>query len=173
MTKLLSKDEINALLTDVSSDGVYQNVKDNDKRKIWEYDFKNPNLVHKNQIRLMETLHEKFVKNISVFLSEQLRLTVEMRLVSIDQILYSEFVKSITSPGALYTGKIENPESKFVFDMSPQLAVFMVERLLGGTGSFIDKSRPISVIEKRIMNRFIQKVSTELQLIWQPLKNIS
>ena len=173
MATLLSKEEIDALLTDVSGGGVNENLHDNEDRKIWAYDFKNPNLVHKNQIRLMESLHESLVKNIGVFLSEQLRLTVDMNLVSMDQILYSDYIKSVTSPGALYVGKIENPDSQFIFDFSPQLAVFIVERLLGGEGSFVGDVRPISVIEKRIMNRFVKKVSTEIQSAWQPLKQIS
>jgi len=173
MSTILSKEEIDALLTDVSDSGDPISLTDKEKRGIWMYDFKHPNLVHKNQIRLMENIHDNLIKNISVYLSEQLRMIVDMNLVAVDQIRYGDYVRSISTPGALYVGKLENPDSKFIFEISPQLVIFIVERLLGGQGSFIEESRQISLIEKRIMNRMIQIVSKEVQVAWSPLKNIN
>tara|TARA_B100000029_G_scaffold377643_1_gene372381 strand:- start:816 stop:1799 length:984 start_codon:yes stop_codon:yes gene_type:complete len=173
MTTLLSQEEIDALLTDVSGHSGTHPLSEEEQRKYWRYDFKHPFLVHKDQIRILEGLHENLVKNLSVFLSEQMRLTVDMKLVTVEQVRYSDFVMSIPSPGALYVGKLENPDSKFIFELSPQLVVFIVERLLGGRGKFIDEPRPISVIEKRIMNRLIQKLSGEIVSTWKPLKRIN
>jgi flagellar motor switch protein FliM len=173
MTTLLSQEEIDALLTDVSGESGTHPQSEDSKRKIWMYDFKQPNLVHKDQIRILESLHDKLVKNLSVYLSEQLRMIVDLKLVTVDQVLYGDYVRSITSPGALYVGKLENPDSQFIFEISPQLVIFIVERLLGGKGSFLPNSRPISVVEKRIMNRLLQKLSSEIKSTWQPLKKIN
>ena len=173
MANLLSQEEIDALLTDVTGGEDSHPLSEKEKRKIWMYDFKQPNLVHKDQVRILESLHDNLVKNFSLFLSEQMRMTVDMKLVSIDQVRYSDYIMSISSPCALYVGKVEDPASQFIFEISPQLVIFIVERMLGGKGSFIEKSRPISVIEKRIMNRLIQKISSEIISTWQPLKKIN
>ena len=173
MATLLSQEEIDALLTDVTGGEGSHPLSEKEKRKIWMYDFKQPNLVHKDQVRILESLHDNLVKNFSLFLSEQMRMTVDMKLVSIDQVRYSDYIMSIPSPCALYVGKVEDPASQFIFEISPQLVIFIVERMLGGKGSFIEKSRPISVIEKRIMNRLIQKISSEIISTWQPLKKIN
>ena len=173
MNTLLSQEEIDALLTDVSDGEGTHPLSEDEKRKIWMYDFKQPNLVHKDQIRILESLHDNLVKNLSVYLSEQLRMIVDMKLVTVDQVRYGDYVRSISSPGALYVGKLENPDSQFIFEISPQLVIFIVERLLGGKGSFVTKPRQISVIEKRIMNRLLQKLSGEIISTWKPLRKIN
>lgn len=173
METLLSQEEIDALLTDVSEEGGAHPQSEDSKRKIWMYDFKQPNLVHKDQIRILDSLHDNLVKNLSVYLSEQLRMIVDMKLVTVDQVRYGDYVRSISSPGALYVGKLESPDSQFIFEISPQLVIFIVERLLGGKGSFLPNSRPISMVEKRIMNRLLQKLSSEIKSTWQPLKRIN
>ena len=132
MATLLSQEEIDALLTDVTGGEGSHPLSEKEKRKIWMYDFKQPNLVHKDQVRILESLHDNLVKNFSLFLSEQMRMTVDMKLVAIDQVRYSDYIMSISSPCALYVGKVEDPASQFIFEISPQLVIFIVERMLGG-----------------------------------------
>jgi flagellar motor switch protein FliM len=77
---------------------------------------------------------------------------------------------SISSPAATYVGTISEPHSQFVLDLSPQLVVFIVERLFGGQGSFEQISRPISVIERKIMKRVVDRIALEISKNWKSLK---
>jgi flagellar motor switch protein FliM len=77
---------------------------------------------------------------------------------------------SIASPAATYVGQISDPSSQFVLEISPQLVVFIVERLFGGQGSFISISRPISVIERKIMTRVVDRISNEISKNWRGVK---
>ena len=63
-------------------------------------------------MRLLENIHENFSRNFGVFLSAQLRMIVEIDLLAIDQLLYSEFVMSIAPPGCLYVMSIDSPFTK-------------------------------------------------------------
>lgn len=170
MTKILTQEEIDSLLTSVSSgdDDLLQKKKSTGKVAV--YDFKRPNLISKDQMRLLENIHEGLARNFGVYLSAQLRMIVDMNLLAIDQIMYSEFVMSIVSPGAIYVGDFNAPPSKFVLEISPQLVVFIVERLFGGKGHLIPMVRPISIIEQRIMNRVVQRISAEISKNWEHLK---
>jgi flagellar motor switch protein FliM len=140
------------------------------QKKLALYDFKHPNLISKEQMRLLENVHEGLVRNLGVYLSAQLRMIVDMNLLAIDQIMYSEFVMSIASPAATYVGQISDPASQFVLEISPQLVIFIVERLFGGQGSFVSISRPISVIERKIMTRVVDRISNEISKNWKSVK---
>ncbi|MCF6238376.1 MAG: flagellar motor switch protein FliM [Candidatus Marinimicrobia bacterium] len=170
MTKILSQEEIDSLLTSVSNgdDADIQTKRGGSKVSL--YDFKRPNLISKDQMRLLENIHEGLARNFGVYLSAQLRMIVDMNLLAIDQIMYSEFVMSIVSPGAIYVGDFSGPKSKFVLEVSPQLVVFIVERLFGGKGHLIPMVRPISVIEQRIMSRVVERIAYEISKNWEQLK---
>ncbi|MHB2155644.1 flagellar motor switch protein FliM [Calditrichota bacterium GD2] len=170
MAKILSQEEIDALLANVSSETSFEEEKQ--PQKITVYDFKHPNLVSKEQLRLMETIHEGFARNYGVYLSAQLRMIVEMNLLAIDQIMYSEFVMSIAPPSCIYVCKMEEPASPFVLEMNPQLAIFMVERLFGGPGSPVNEARPISVIEQKVMKRVVSRLLEEVTKNWEIVTNL-
>ncbi|RKY62145.1 MAG: flagellar motor switch protein FliM [Candidatus Neomarinimicrobiota bacterium] len=172
MAKVLSQEEIDALLTSVSAGEKSSSEVDSKYDKVSLYDFKHPNLISKEQLRILENIHEGFVRNLGVFLSAQLRMIVDMKLLAVDQIMYSEFVMSIASPAATYVGNIKSPHSQFVMEISPQLVVFIVERLFGGQGSFKPITRPISVIERKIMNRVIERISQEISKNWSTISNV-
>lgn len=165
MAKILSQEEIDALLSNVSSEQEGADLAE-PEQKITLYDFKHPNLVSKEQMRLLETIHEGLCRNFGVFLSAQLRMIVEMNLLAIDQIMYSEFVMSIAPPSSIYVCEVDHPRSQFVLEINPQLSIFIVERLFGGRGGTVSEVRPISVIEQRVMRRVVDRIAAEIDKNW-------
>jgi len=167
MAKILSQDEIDALLSNVS--GEEDELEAEQNQKVSLYDFKHPNLVSKEQMRLLENIHEGVCRNFGVFLSAQLRMIVEMNLLAIDQIMYSEFVMSIAPPSCIYVMKLEKPEAAFVLEVNPTLSIFIVERLFGGRGGFVSTVRPISIIEQKIMGRVVDRIALEINKNWESI----
>ncbi len=171
MAKVLSQEEIDNLLSNViEGKDEAESASIETKKKISNYDFKRPNLISKEQLRLLNNIHEALVRSIAVFLSAQLRMIVEMELIGIDQIMYSEFVMSISSPGAIYVGEIDEPYSKIILEMSPQLVALTVERLFGGEGTYIPVVHTVSIIERKIMKRIVDKIAEELGNKWESVK---
>ncbi|NOZ74613.1 MAG: flagellar motor switch protein FliM [FCB group bacterium] len=163
MAKILSQEEIDALISNISTN---PDDKQKEGKKVTVYDFKQPHLISKEQLRLLESIHEDLARNFSVFLSAQLRMIVDMNLLGVDQIMYSEFMMSISNPGAIYIGEFEKPASKFILEMDPGLAIFTVERIFGGKGDYTTITRAISPIEQRVMNRVVQRISGEISKNW-------
>lgn len=172
MAKILSQAEIDALLTKVSPSEKRPAGTPAVDRKITLYDFKHPNLVPKEQLRLLESIHEGVIRNFSVFLSAQLRMIVDMKLLAIDQIMYSEFMMSISTPAAVYLGNIDDPATQVILEIDPRLVAFTVERLFGGRGTFQPISRPISQIEQRVMKRIVDRFSNELEENWGEIRKL-
>ncbi len=174
MAKILSQEEIDNLLTNViEGKDEADSAELEPKKKVTTYDFKRPNLISKEQLRLLSNIHEAFVRSIAVFLSAQLRMIVEMELIGIDQIMYSEFVMSISSPGAIYVGEIDEPYSKLILEMSPQLVALTVERLFGGEGTYTPATHTVSVIELKIMRRIVNKIAEEISDKWETVKKFN
>jgi len=174
MSKVLSQEEIDALLTSVgTSDNAESATIELPQKKVTLYDFRRPNLISKEQLRLLENIHEALARKFGVFLSAQLRMIVDMHLIAVDQIMYSEFVMSITSPGAIYVGKIDNPYSQIILEINPQLVIMIVERLFGGKGEFITDNRPVSIIERKIMKRVVNRIAEEISRNWASIKEFN
>lgn len=173
MAKVLSQEEIDALLSSVTGGEEASIEGQQELKKVALYDFKHPNLISKEQMRLLQNIHEGMVRNLGVYLSAQLRMIVDINLLAIDQIMYSEFVMSIATPAATYVGYIDAPSSYFVMEISPQLVVFIVERLFGGVGNFNPVKRPISIIERKIMQRVVERIAGEISKNWGNIKEFN
>jgi flagellar motor switch protein FliM len=109
VSDILSQEEVDALLSAVSASGgdsefssgidTSENAVDeqqlDDERTISLYDFRRPDRVSKDQMRTLQNLHESYARQFSTTLTNFLRTFVEIELVSVDQLTYSEFVMSI------------------------------------------------------------------------------
>ncbi len=171
MAKILSQDEIDALLSTVSSSddvGVASSeVADEDKlRSIVVYDFKHPNRVSKDQLRTLENMHDNFAGHIGSVLSNMQRAMLDVDLVSVDQITYSEFIMSLVSPSCTFTYTADPLEGACIVDFNPTLTYAFVERMFGGSGKVLDTGREMTGIEKSLMNRIVSVVYKELAAAW-------
>tara|TARA_B100001029_G_scaffold176155_1_gene178661 strand:+ start:3785 stop:4762 length:978 start_codon:yes stop_codon:yes gene_type:complete len=170
MSKILSQEEINALLKNVGKDDGKTSfeVIDGNEKKITPYDFSHPQLLSKEQERMIENIHENFCRTYSVYLSAQLRLLAEIRQLSIEQYTYSEFVTSVSNPSCLYIMDFDKPNGRGVLEMSSKLNIFIVEKLFGGQTLLKDltEDREITHIEQKVMKRVMNKCFSELTKAW-------
>ena len=145
MAKPLSQEEIDILLevrSQLSESDDYDlaqlesMVAADAERRINPYNFKRPRLFAQDQMRVLNHVHEAFARDLSVYLSAQLRTIVDINLTAVDQVLYSEYVMSSAPPSALYVVEVEELVQKIVFELDPRLVIFTIEKLFGGPGVF-------------------------------------
>lgn len=180
MAKILSQDEIDALLTTVStgdSDDSSSNLSideaaDDRLRSIVTYDFKHPNRVSKDQIRTLENMHDNFAGHFGSALSAILRSVAEVDLVSVDQITYSEFIMSLVTPSCSYTFSADPLEAVCLVDFNPTLTFAFIDRMFGGHGKILEAERELTVIERSVMTRLVARLYTELEKSWEHLVQI-
>lgn len=169
MAKILSQEEIDALLSTVSSGDEVDKKEDSadDKlRSVVVYDFKHPNRVSKDQLRTLENMHENFAGHIGSVLSNIQRAMLDVDLVSVDQITYSEFIMSLVSPSCTFTFTAEPLDGACIIDFNPTLTYTFVERMFGGSGKVFDTGREMTGIEKSLMTRIVKVVYKELEDAW-------
>jgi flagellar motor switch protein FliM len=174
VAKILSQDEIDALLTTVSAgdssgeDG-YEDAK---LRSIVAYDFKHPNRVSKDQIRTLENMHDNFAGHFGSTLSAVLRTIVDVDLVSVDQITYSEFIMSLVSPSCTYTFSARPLEAVCLVDFNPTLTFSLIDRMFGGHGKILETERELTGIERSVMSRLVDRLYRELEKSWEHIVKV-
>jgi flagellar motor switch protein FliM len=137
------------------------------KVRVLAYDFKRPERVGKEQMRALQSLHDGFSRNFGASLSAVLRSIVEVRLISVDQLTYSEFVYSLEIPTCFNLLKPKPLEGNWVLDISPSLLYPIIDRMLGGNiGADSSLKRPLSEIELRLAARISNVFLRELQVAW-------
>jgi flagellar motor switch protein FliM len=169
VAKILSQDEIDALLSTVSAGdeiGAQLVASDDLLRSVVAYDFKHPNRVSKDQIRTLENLHDNFAGHLGSTLSTIQRAMVDTELVIVDQITYSEFIMSLVNPSNTFTVSVEPLEGMCLIDFNPTLAFIFIDRMFGGVGRFLEAERELTGIERAVLTKIAMSVFQELEKTW-------
>ncbi len=175
MSDVLSQTEIDALLNEMTSGRIdVDEILDGKLAKgdISNYDFRRPNRISKNQIRTLQTIHESFAEIFSYYLVSKLQTVVSITVTSVDQLFYSEFILSVSNPSCLYVFDIEGTDGSGIMEVSPQLALTIIERLLGGTGENPPKPRTITPIEQAVIRNVIEHALSDLRNAWRSIADL-
>lgn len=176
---VLSQAEVESLLSamdsresDVIADAATSRIRH--REKVSPYDFKRPERVGKEQMRSLQTMHEAFGRNFGASLSALLRTIVEMKLTSVDQLTYSEFVFSLENPTCFNLINATPLEGQLILDINLSLLFPIIDRLLGG-GS--DPStvvrRPLTEIELRLVSRITDLFCKEMKHAWDNVLDLN
>lgn len=168
MTEILSQDEIDALLSAISSGEVdpddYSAVGEQKKVKI--YDFRRPDKFSEDQIRTLQMMHETFARLTTTALSAQLRALVGVHVGSVDQLTYEEFIRSIPNPTTLAVINMDPLKGSSVLEIDPSITFTIIDRLFGGPGEPTKITRELSDIELSVMEGIIVRILGNLREAW-------
>jgi flagellar motor switch protein FliM len=138
------------------------------REKVTVYDFKRPERVGKEQMRALQTMHEGFGRNFGAALSALLRSIVEVKLTSVDQLTYSEFVFSLENPTCFNLINAQPLEGQLILDINPSILFPIIDRLLGGTVTALAPTRrPLTEIELRLVSRITDLFLNEMRHAWE------
>ncbi|MCX7879853.1 MAG: flagellar motor switch protein FliM [Ignavibacteria bacterium] len=176
MSEVLSQSEIDKLLDEMSSgaldveDFAGERIK---KSEIVNYDFRRPNRISKSQVRTFQSIHENFAETFGYYLVSRLQTVVSISVTSVDQLFYSEYILSVSNPSCLYVFDIVGTDGAGILEISPQLALVLVERLLGGSGEVQPKPRAITTIEQSVIKNVIEQALHYLENAWRSIAELS
>jgi len=170
MAEVLSQQEIDQLLNKVKSGDEQVSNHSMDKDAV-PFDFRLPNRISKNQLRTLRNIHENFAESFSAYLVSKLQTIVNINVSSVDQIYYSEYVLSVSNPGCLYTFDIKNTDIRGILELNADLALTLVDRLLGGNGTGSKQNKVITPIEQKVLQVVAEKIMLDLRKAWAVIDN--
>ncbi|MBT3271991.1 MAG: flagellar motor switch protein FliM, partial [Spirochaetales bacterium] len=168
MNEVLSQDEIDQLLTaistgDIETEDVSQAA---DQRKIKIYDFKRPDKFSKEQIRTISIMHETFARLTTTSLSAAMRALAHVHVASVDQLTYEEFIRSIPNPTTLAVINMDPLKGMALLEIDPSVTYTIIDRLFGGQGEGAKINRELSEIEQAVIESIIVRILGNMREAW-------
>ena len=136
-------------------------------RGIKSYDFRRLDKFSKEQWQTLQAMHEAFARLVGAAFSSRLRSLVTARLSSIEQGLYEEWQAQLPTPTACYVVGLPPLQGSIVVEFNQDVASEVVERLFGGTGSLVERTRELTEIELTLLRTFSGAVISALQDMWE------
>jgi len=169
----INQNEIDNLFGDVSSDDIGVVLRSDGKRvantsnlAIQKYDFTNPVIFSEVDLQKVRARSEHFAHYLGGHLSMFLRKELTLQLTKFESNSYKNFTKEIGEPACVRLFKMQEINGVCVFNISPRLAVRIVEILLGGQGLSTTDERDLTDIEKALIDDAVNIVVEEFCRQW-------
>ena len=174
MPDMMSQDEIDKLLKGVSSGSVDVSTLDmnNEYEKLKLYDFKRPDKFSKDQLRAIQMIHESFARQVTTVLSTLIRSMVSAEVASVEHLAYEEFVNYMVQPTVIGMIEMHPFSGSMLLELNPNLAFAIIDRLLGGRGTFTGVIRELTDIEKTVIERGIMRILELLEDSWSTVVDV-
>ncbi|MBM3279790.1 MAG: flagellar motor switch protein FliM [Candidatus Handelsmanbacteria bacterium] len=132
------------------------------------YDFKRPQHLNKDQLRMVEDIHEQFARLFSASYASSMRMVVDADLAFIDQIMYNEFASALPTPCSAYSFNVSPSGNRAVLSFAPSLLMALIDRALGGSGLGVaEEGRALTKIEVSIVDRLARRVVGNIEAAWK------
>lgn len=170
MADVLSQSEIDNLLKALSNGEVdVDEMKDTEVKPVKNYDFKRPSKFSKEHLRTLEIIFEHYGRLLSTNLPVYLRKNIQVEVVNSEAQTYSEFANSLSNPMLLGVINFAPLKGNILLEMATNIGYAMVDRMLGGLGEPLAKTREFSEIELLIIERLL---TVCVNLLREPWKNV-
>jgi len=184
LSEILSQTEIEALLNSLSTEGEAApsqaaspgkstpprsstpSKRPNSNTVSYEvYDFRRPDKFSKDQLRTLQMLHETFARMAGSTMSAYLRAPVTIDLISLEQVPYEEYLRSIQQ-SVFAIMSLPPLTGQAVLEIEFGLVFTMIDRLLGGPGRAISRG-VLTDIERPLVRQTIEKMFHALKSAWE------
>ncbi len=170
MGEVLSQSEIDNLLAALSSGDLdTEELNNADDKKVKNYDFKRPTKFSKEHLRTLEIIYEHYGRLLSTSMPVYLRKNIQVSVTSSETVIFSEFSNSLSNPVILGVVNFQPLGGTILIELASQLGFAMIDRMLGGSGDPLEKTRDFTEIEMTIIEKMMVVC---MQLMREPWKNV-
>lgn len=171
MGEVLSQSEIDNLLAALSSGDLdTEELNNADDKKVKNYDFKRPTKFSKEHLRTLEIIYEHYGRLLSTSMPVYLRKNIQVSVTSSETVIFSEFSNSLSNPVILGVVNFQPLGGTILIELASQLGFAMIDRMLGGSGDPLEKTRDFTEIEMTIIEKMMVVC---MQLMREPWKNVA
>ena len=122
--------------------------------------------------RTLNSLHEKFAANVASSLEIYLGTTLQLKLISLEQMAVADYINAVNSSAYLMRCALNVMESNFLLEIGVPLIFPVIDLLLGGDGTIAEQTRELTDIDEEMLQSISTLVVAQLERSWKTL-NIS
>ncbi|HPD96799.1 MAG TPA: flagellar motor switch protein FliM [Synergistales bacterium] len=166
---VLNQAEIDRLIGALAS-GEKIEEEDVSEKAVKTYDFRRPNKFNRDQLRAVQMLHESFARHLTSKLSAMSRIMVSAEIATVEQIPYEEFMRSVIAPTTLAILDVSPYGGKSLLEVSQFLVFALLDRMLGGGGQPLNRSRDCTDLEKVVVDKVLETMVEGLNESWKAIR---
>lgn len=167
MGEVLSQNEIDNLLNALSSGELdADEMKEDSGKQAKNYDFARPAKFSKEHLRTLEIIFEHYGRLLSTNLPVYLRKNIQVEVMNSEAVTYAEFSNALSNPVLLGIVNFAPLKGSIIIEVAENLGYTIVDRMLGGKGEPLDRTREFSEIELLILERIFNVVVNLLVEPW-------
>lgn len=177
MGEVLSQQEIDQLLNAISSgeideEEIEKEQENEERQRIKNYDFRRPNKLSKDHISTIEMIYDNYSRIVANYLSAQIRSNVKVDVISVEQVTYEEFMKSIPNPTLLSIFQMPPLQGALLLEVNPQFGFQMIDLLCGGSAEHKQNIRGFTDIETNIIKEVVGEMIGNMKLAWEDVLEV-
>ena len=134
------------------------------------YDFRRPDKFSRDQLRTLQMVFETFARLCSTNLATYLRTPVHIELISLEQIPYEDYLRSLKQ-SAFIVFSAPPLSGEAVLEMEFALVFTMLDRLLGGMGKPIARNA-FTEIEKPLVLALAERMLMAYRNAWESILQV-
>ena len=139
---------------------------DDHKKGYKLYNFRRPDKFSKDHLRGLQDIHREFSRQLALVLTAYLRMHLEVDVVSVDQLTYDEFMRSVPNPISIAIFELNPLPGQILLGISFEVLSSIVDRMLGGVGTVEIKPRELTDVEESLVKKMIERTIQTLAEAW-------
>ena len=176
MSKILSQDEVDALLKGMSGGEIEVETDTGPGADgVVVYDLTNQDRIIRGRMPTLEIINDRFARLFRTTLSSALRKIVDMTTTSVDMVKFGEFMRSLPVPTSLHIFKMDPLRGHAIFVLESKLVFNLVETFFGGAGGGEVKieGRDFTAIEQQLTRKVVMMSLKDMEQAWKPVHELS
>ena len=176
MSKILSQDEVDALLKGMSGGEIeVETDTSTGADGVIVYDLTNQDRIIRGRMPTLEIINDRFARLYRTTLSSALRKIVDMTTTSVDMVKFGEFMRSLPVPTSLHIFKMDPLRGHAIFVLESKLVFNLVETFFGGAGAGDVKieGRDFTAIEQQLTRKVVMLALKDMEQAWKPVHEVT
>lgn len=175
MDKILSQEEVDALLQGVQSGEIETGPQKIETEGIRVYDFSKEGQIIPTRLQGLEIITDKFTKNFRNSVSSAIMKFVDINTRGIDIMRFGEFMNTIPLPSSINIIKVEPLKGYILIIIDASMIFAFIEYFFGGSGDGRVKieGRQFTPIELKIIKKLVSIAITDLVNAWSAITPIN
>jgi flagellar motor switch protein FliM len=135
------------------------------------YDFRRPTKLSREHTRTLQVAYEAFARGFTTMLTSSLRVVSQVTMLSIEQLTYQEYIKSLSTPTVMAMVELEPLPGVAILEFSLTTAMACIDHMLGGPGG-TQPERPLTDIETPLLHGLLDRALAELRIGYEAVADI-
>jgi flagellar motor switch protein FliM len=128
------------------------------------HDFARGEALSRSTLQALESLYSTFAITAAAKLSTYLRARCRIALLSVDQLTFQQFRRSVPDPTVIGLLDLVQLPGQAILELNQSVGLWIIDHILGGEGEAPKVVRPLTDVEKALVEGALSNLVSELHI---------